>query len=524
MIKKIFSFLIFSLLTISICFAESYKINSVTYYSSGITKSLALQRNIYVDEKKILNSEEELQNTIKDITQQLENLRLLEDVSSTYTLLPQNEDGVFPVDLTFTVSDSKHFLLLPKPSFDSNSGFELKLKMKDSNFFGLLNTFNFDFNGQIENNIETNGETLYKFGINFDYDYPFKTGPLLNTWSNDFEFSWTVGDSSPEFNYETGLSFSLPLGRHFLTLSLSQSIIRDEDYKVFNDSLYAVEKTNLSMPITIGMIGRSTKVIYTPSINYTYNWDFDSINIDNEDLASPYINISQTISTSHINWIGNFRNGFSLSAVQSFGWNFQTEQFVPSVSCDVSCFKNFKYLGLCFDSYVVAALHSNTNIGSRLRGIIDKQYFADGSYYALKVPSAIVFNFDMPIHIVTTDWLGWCKNIFGPYDELSTGMKKFCYIPHKLFSVLNFELQASPFIDVALTRNKNIDSSFKIKDGFYSGGLELLIYPSKWKSYVIRTSVGFDLGRLFLDNYLNMDWRDTSVSPYEIYFGLGLNY
>ena len=507
----------------SFCFAESYKINSVTYYSTGITKSLALQRNIYVDEKKILESKEELDGTIKDITQQLENLRLLENISYNCNFLSADENGIIPVDLSFTVSDLHHLIILPKPGYDSNSGAELKIKMKDTNFLGFLNTFNFDFNGQIKQDSELD-EAEYAFGINFDYDFPFKTGPFLNTWANDFEFSWTIGENFPEFNYETGVSFSLPLSSHFLTLSLTQSIIRNEDYSSYNDSLYAKENASISLPLTIGMIGNSTKVVYTPSINFTYNWDKDSINILNEDLASPYINVAQSISTSHINWVGNFRNGFSLSTTQTFGWNFQTELFIPSVSFEFKYLKSFKYLGLCSDFYCFAMLNSTEKVGSRLRGIRDNQYFSDGSYYALKVPAAVVLNFDVPIHLITTDWLGWGKNLFGPYESMSSTSKKIFKVPHKLFSVLNFELQASPFIDIALTRNRVANTIFKLQDGFYSGGIEVLIYPLKWKSFVVRTSLGFDLGKFFFEDKLNISWRDVSVSPYEIYFGLGLNY
>ncbi len=108
------------------------------------------------------------------------------------------------------------------------------------------------------------------------------------------------------------------------------------------------------------------------------------------------------------------------------------------------------------------------------------------------------------------------------FDTLTS--KKIFKVPHKLFSVLNFELQASPFIDIALTRNRVANTIFKLQDGFYSGGIEVLIYPLKWKSFVVRTSLGFDLGKFFFEDKLNISWRDVSVSPYEIYFGLGLNY
>lgn len=503
-------------------FATSYRIQNALYFSTGITRAAALQRVVPIDTKRVFPSYEALDAYITDIVQQLENLRLLDNIYSQYTCVDE-KDGVCLVDLSITVNDSKHLLGLPKFSYNSNTGSELKLKLKDTNFLGLLNTFNLDFNGKLEQESEQDNPDV-SLGINFDYDWPFTLLNLQHSWNNDFSFSWILGDDLPEFSLNTGFTTDIPVGQHTCELNFKQSVIRNKDYSTYGDALYAVENASISMPLTIGKINNSIKVLYTPSISYTYNWDADSISLSNEDLASPLIAVGQKLSTSRINWKNNFRDGFLLNGTESLGWNFETQCFIPTVALTAEGYKAFKYAGLCSRLYIMGMLNSNEKIGDSLRGIRDNQYYADGSYYALKVPAAIVFSVDCPIHIITTNWLGWGKSLFGTYDLFPQPAKFLFWLPHKLFKYLDFELQLSPFVDAALTRNRNDDSTFSVKDGFYDAGFEFLVYPLKWKSYVIRGSIGFDIGRLLLSDYLDTSWRDTAISCYEIYFGLGLQY
>ena len=111
-------------------------------------------------------------------------------------------------------------------------------------------------------------------------------------------------------------------------------------------------------------------------------------------------------------------------------------------------------------------------------------------------------NLDLPIHIFTTD---------------------FEKIGLKFLRKLNFELQISPFIDFALYTNRATGSSFELKDGYYTAGIEFLVFPLRWKSLQIRASAGFDIGSLLFKDLINTSWR-PAVSVYEISFGIGLHY
>ena len=88
----------------------------------------------------------------------------------------------------------------------------------------------------------------------------------------------------------------------------------------------------------------------------------------------------------------------------------------------------------------------------------------------------------------------------------------------------DFEMHISPFFDFALSDNLITGKTFAIKDGWYAAGLEVLVYPAKWRSLVVRASAGVDLGRLIMPaRFFNKDWRDE-VSKYEIEIGVGLHY
>ena len=55
-------------------------------------------------------------------------------------------------------------------------------------------------------------------------------------------------------------------------------------------------------------------------------------------------------------------------------------------------------------------------------------------------------------------------------------------------------------------------------DGFYSAGLEVIVYPTKMRSIQVRASAGLDLGA----RLMKQDWR--TKRGLEIEIGIGLHY
>lgn len=515
--KKKFLGIIF-MSTVFYCFSTNYyKITNVIYDLQGQTREYVLNTKVKIDKEKIFESEDSLINYIEDYKQRLDNTRNFEKINVDFSVSEPNEDNICDVELIVTTKDSFHFLAMPYPSFNSNTGFKFKLKAKDTNFLGSMESMSGDFNFAIDT--KENKTPEYKFGFNIDFDTPFKLGVFEVNWINSHELYYTIGENTPEWNLKTGLEFVLPLEKCSLNFNFYQSFIRNLDYEEkdingevihYGDGTYFIEKAEFSIPFIIQDIEKWGKIYYKPYINIIWNWDFDGIHPENNDLTSPSMSIGQTISTSRIDWIENFRNGLSIKLTQSFSYNFYKNDFIPGIQGELQGFKSLKYIGLCTDIYAFAYLNGTEKIGERLRGIRDDQYFSfesgKSNLYACETPAAVVFNFDLPIKLFATDWSK------VPLFNKFSFMKYF-----------NFELQISPFFDFAITHNKATNSSFSLKDGFYAGGLEVLVFPQKWKGMTVRASLGVDLGRYVLKNKINQDWRD-SVSKYELSIGLGLHY
>jgi len=493
-------------------FSSSYRINSVRYIIDGMTKESLVEREVKIDKTIIFPDEVAFAKYIDDYRQRLLNTRLFDEVSVEYsTRLFDEQTDLYIADLTVRLDDSFHFIIVPYPKYDSNSGLTLKLKLKDTNFFGTMKDMSADINFLVKHD-EDDTEMKHvvddmgiEMGINIAFDIPFRLAKLNATWTNSYGISYTIGHSSPEWDTTTGLDFSVPFGRRTsLDFSFAQGFTRNFDYKKYDDDIYFTEKGTVSLPIVLQRIENWGSVDYTPYVSAKYYWDFNGIDALNEDLASPQLAIGQTIGTSRIDWKNNLRTGLSISTTQSFTYIVQNEKLQPKFSAEFKGFKGFRRIGIASDIYLFLMMNGTENIGPRLRGIRDKQYFSSssgyGNVYACKTSGALAVNLDFPIRVFSTRF------------EKNRVLRK-----------LNFEVQISPFIDFAFLNNKAAGTSFSVKDGFYAGGLEVIVFPESWKSIQLRASLGIDAGRYFLKRFINTDWR-REVSRYELSIGIGLHY
>lgn len=544
--KKVFSaflILIFSCLV----WAESYQIKEVTYNTVGCgaaffsyTKPYAIEKNIIINKKRIFASEEELTEYLKDFELKLYSLRAFETIDLDYSITKnpdfseqsqkkdQNEhlekksiSAQNLVYVTVSTKDSFHLLGVPYPKYDSNTGTVVKLKIKDTNFLGSLNAMSADINfSLIQKSEDETPET--KVGLTFAYDHPFKIGIFDFTWVNDYSINYTFGNSIPEWDAKTGLKSEFSSGIATYTLEFYQKASNNFDYISFDDAIYFNENVKFSVPLKLYEFERHGTLTYTPYIDASFNWDYNGINKTNTSLSSPIITLGHSISASRINWSHNLRNGHSTSISNSYSYNFQRNMLYPYLEAEVKLYKAFELfqsekdifnrLGITADLFAFVHFVDNENpyfgndgtkIGGRLRGIRDEQTFSFESthpdWLACLSSSAFVLNIDFPYHLFSTNFT-W-----------------------KFMKYLNFDLQISPFFDMALGYNKITQKWFHPKDGFYAGGVEFLVYPAKWAGFTVRGSIGFDLGRMFLSDILNTHWRDDP-SKFEISFGIGLHY
>ncbi|MBQ8013217.1 MAG: hypothetical protein IJ257_02300 [Treponema sp.] len=528
-LKSFFLLLIFPL------FSERYKI-SETNYTLEKTREEDLRRSVFIDTNRIFENEEEFAAYIADLKQRLMNTRAFDTVELTIKSessetneensadtqeinesSPEN-NKIKQVSLAIECHDTKSLLILPYPKYDSNNGFIFKIKVKDVNFFGTMNTMNAGAFIGLKEDVKT-GEQNLTFGTEFNYSYPFQAGPFKCSWNNSLELEYTSGVKLLEFWSGSGFTFELPFNRFSLVYNISEHANRDSEYDEFDDTLHFTTDSTFSIPVKLFDIDNWGAIFWTPFVSGKVSYDNDGINIKNDDLASPVLSVGQSISTNRINWYGNFRQGLYAQIGHSLGYDFMQEEIEPRVFAEIQAFKAFKYAGINTRISVFASNSNRNLISDKIRGVRDKQTYANSRHKALKTPSALVLNLDLPIHLITTHWLDWSNSLFG---EDSWFSRTFAWTDK-----FNFELQVSPFFDIALTKNEVTGRLFAFEDGWYTGGIEFLLFPERWKGIVMRASLGIDLGRAFISekypDKIDMSWRE-SIKKYEIFAGIGLHY
>ena len=476
-------------------------IRSVSIDASGGTKEKALREKLLAKEGMTFKNQAELDAFVEKQKQELINSRLFE-VSEIET----SQDGDGNIDIKIKTVDTGHLMLLPYYKYSSNDGHTAKVKLKDDNFLGLMSPFSADIFFQYEQ--KENKSDDYVTGASVVYALPFSIGPIKASWNNDHAFKYAFMRAEPEWNFNTGFSFCLPFENASPRLDLTQGFVRDSDYKVFGDELYWVENARLSLPVVLERFDKAGNLVYTPQAEFDWKWNLDGISSVNEDLISPRLIFSHGLAVGQVNWIGNFRRGFSASAVQSAAYDFYNNMFEPGFKFEAKAFAAFKQrVGINSRLSFFAERERFVRYGEALRGVPDEQYFSGSAHtpngYAAKSAAAMILNLEIPIKLMSIRFENW-------------GMR--------FLRAFNMEIQVVPFIDLALAANRATDRLFDPRDGFYCAGLEFLMFPQKWKSVQIRASFGLDVGRLLLKDYIDTSWRDKDSSKFEMSFGIGLFY
>jgi len=298
-----------------------------------------------------------------------------------------------------------------------------------------------------------------------------------------------------DFDFDTGLSASCKLGVDWITLTagITQSIDvsaspSEKDYYLTN-GFYTSLAFDIYKNQTLGTI------TWTPYFGIDGNWKFTKITKENKKGLN--INWSHSFGMGKVNWINNFRQGFTVNIDNSYKYNTYKKGNVDvSFNLQTKGFYSFlERVGLYgrFDFfYNLFGKTSSEHTGKILRGILNKRIETD---------TAFSFNFDVPIKIGVFKW------------EEITGVEWTRFF--------GFELHITPFFDMALVHDKNTDTYYNPKHGWYSGGFEIIMYPIKMRSIYARISYGHDLREIKnKDGYAKRDGKPVS----EIFIGIGLHY
>ncbi len=498
-------------LVLCTCFAsaQGLKLDSVEYKVDGVTRSDALDRTLDIDSDKRFESEDELVSYVESLKTRLVNLRIFDQVDISYTINASDSDeSTSPqkVSLLIEVADSKHLLVMPYPKYDSNSGFSFKIKAKDTNFVGTMEELNADLYFETDRSDADVSVIEKTIGGDFSYSFPFQAGPILFKWNNDDSFSYTFDKSKPEYSFTTGISGNLEFGETAsISMVVNQGLSRNFSYTDLEDELYGFTLTKISVPLVFGRDKLISPVTIAPYIRNASYYDSDGISVENPDIEGFTVAGGVSFDFGGINWLGNFREGITTYADADIGYCFDRKYLVSAVTANITAFKSFKHAGIGSRVSFFAMNNTQKEFGSLLRGIPNVLYYNEyKNAWNRRVSSVnaqygIVCNIDVPVHVFTTNFL----------------------------RMFDFEFQLSPFADIALVNNLQTKRVFNPADGYYASGIEFLVYPLKWKSIVVRGSVGFDLGQVFnfeSGSAKNMDKYGNASESYEIFIGIGWHY
>ncbi|MDR0668689.1 MAG: hypothetical protein LBF95_01285 [Treponema sp.] len=451
-----------------------YVIRNIAFDIKGVTRPFALRYHGKFTEGELLKGQEALDLYIQYHTQLLVNQRVLnKDARITYTLGPVEPDGTIPVDLLVSVSDTWNIIVLPKPRWNSNDGFDLTLKGRDYNFFGTMAPLRIDFGYRLNTKNESSFTFLLDTGI------PFTA--LGFNWNIDFdnEFNYTWQEALGYTN-TAGLSMDLPWRHTTFTFDAVHTINwypknegRNEDeYGKFFEGLYNSICFGVEWNIPTGIrISDYGSLSYTPRIsqNFTYRpgtWDTYEWDASRRSLST---SLDQTLGFGQIDWIGNFRRGLGASFENTNSYDYIRHNWNNYYALTASghfLFDNFFGIAsrLRFRHWLSAGSRPYENAGDVLRGIKNNQ---------IQAGLMLSLNLEFPFRVWTarpSDWFDSPK-----------------------MRIFNVEFFLSPILDIGLVHLPRPTSTQQGLTAYYTGGVELFIFPEAMRSLYLCLSVGFDL-------------------------------
>ncbi len=474
--------------------AVGYKITDVKYDITGSTREYALKLAVDVDKKTVFPTIELMDAYIADLGVRLANIRIFEETKVTATYGTPDTSGITPVSVTMKTIDTVNIIILPKPSFDSNTGFLMKLKLKNYNFLGSMRELDADISYEYDENERQVFEGTFSFSI------PFMAMGYEMVWDITSTLKIPVGED-PEYKLSTGIDVTYPLpfaDMHFgIVQSLSINARNSDNILYEDDRLFFTEKVYANLPIELYKHRYFGEVYWTPEVSISANWSPEGITAN--DLKGPDLVVSHSISVGRVDWVQNFRHGASVRITNKYTHDFTLDsESYASISGTVQGYYSFfDRIGVASQAHAFYNFsdYVSEDVGNRLRGILDKRVNTD---------TAIFFNLDIPVRVIRAN-----------FQEISgIDWTKF----------ISFEMQFSPFFDMALTHDLANGTTYSFKDGWYSTGLEVIVYPLKMRSIYVRASVGFDLVELIENGKLSGNAERDGNSVRELFIGLGLQY
>ena len=422
-------------------------------------------------EGEIITGKASLEKYISDITQIYTNQRVLKNnVEVSYSVGDRNVDGTIPVTIMTKVEDTWNIIALPRPYYKNNV-FDLTIKARDYNFLGSMNPLRIDIG----------------YNYNEDQQHSFMFGVFSNTPFKAFGYYWNFTfDNTVQYRIDapfyykntTGISMELPFRSTTFTFGFDERFYLNEEnpdwaqdagYGQYQNDQFMSSHLYISWKIPTGLtVSRFGELIYTPVISSTFNHEFPQWPLD-DFRKGPFLNFSHTLGFEKIDWYANYRKGLSVSIGNSYQYDFN--QMLYDISFNVTG------IGHCIvsDFFAISSrlmyqywhysgeLRKGEYASYYMRGIADKSVTAYQMF---------LLNLDFPFRLF----------VFTPSKWLNS----------QKLSFFDFEMHASPVIDLAVYYQKSFDND---KTLYYpgqfaaSGGLEFVLFPAFMRNLYLR--IGF---------------------------------
>jgi len=457
-----------------------YVLRSVDFEVTGRSLPSVLRRKIDPYGRLIgasFQGRARLEAFLEEARQTLRNERAIASVAADYEAVPSASGG-YEVALHFRVTDTWNLVALPYPKYNSNTGLDLGIRLRDYNFAGSLQPLlvNLDY--------FLNTAGIGALGGFVSFQAPFHLGGLA--WSlgiNEEAKISADGSTAPASVTSAALGLEIPGLGFPATLTVTQGFSLnanglDSSLSADPDPWFLSETLAASATIPLGPIQ------YVPGLSASWNWRPDAV-LQYRGREGITVAFSNAFSTGRVDWKDDLREGVCASWNVSFSYGVTSADFLTDISFTVAAHAT-PAPGLGLAGRIVGfdrLLHGSeddelTSLGSYMRGIADAR---------LAGFQAVFCNLGLPV-------------------------KLFDFPAHALIGrdFLDFGLQAQPFLDVGL-----LAPAGSRTDWFWcSGGLEILVFPGAFRSFVGRASAGLDLESAF-----------SGGNPaFELSLGLGLLY
>lgn len=313
---------------------SSVVLDSLEYQIDGNTQEKALRALSDLEAGQEYSSLSALEDRVEREIQYLVNRRVFDSVDSNIQII-EGSDNRYSVIIT--VADAFSITPVPYPSYDSNTGLRLGLKLYWDNFLGTMTDTYLGFGIDLRTNESTGKVEVGEWSIN----------PSISRIRLTKNIFLSVSYSQ-SFNEEDYIDEVVPAASYSYSYNQS-SISLGTNLEIIDDLWYGVN------------LGTQFRYIYEGDLgpNYEQPWA---------------ITPSQNIRYGRVNWSRNFRDGGVVRVSNGYRMGSNPDFFIVSnidaiARYYISFWKRFNFYTQIKGFYQWGEARSN--IGSSLRGIQD---------------------------------------------------------------------------------------------------------------------------------------------------------